>query len=127
MQVKSEPCKSETDDICPQHYDLCGLDTCIDGFLQDKSIAATGFKEFYSCNDACTHSSVPCMAITNKTEYCPHGYWLCEDKLQCVLKGYGLASGDFISNLCDGTEHCKDGSDEHFSQCLEVVLVLITQ
>ena len=26
----------------------------------------------------------------------------------------------FISNFCDGVNHCKDGSDEQFSQCLQV-------
>ena len=29
-QGKSEPCRSKEEAICPQHYQLCGGDTCID-------------------------------------------------------------------------------------------------
>ena len=65
--------------------------------------------------------------MSNKTEYCTPGFWLCGDKAQCVLRGYALAEGDFISNLCDGVEHCKDGSDEHLSQCIEVRFFSRTQ
>jgi len=120
-QGKSEPCRSKEEAICPQHYQLCGRDTCIDSFLQEKSVAASGFPEFYDCNNVCTPSSTPCVSIKNKTEHCPPGYWLCRDNTQCVLQGYHIKGTDeFISNLCDSIAHCKDGSDEEFKQCFKV-------
>ena len=51
------------------------------------------------------------------------GHWLCEDKKQCILTGYHV-NNDFISNLCDGLQHCKDGSDEKFWQCLQVLNIM---
>jgi hypothetical protein len=31
--VKSEPCRAVGEDICPQHFSLCGADTCIDRYF----------------------------------------------------------------------------------------------
>ena len=31
-QVKSEPCLVEGGRVCPQHYQLCGEDSCIDRY-----------------------------------------------------------------------------------------------
>ena len=67
--------------------------------------------------------SLPCLAASNNTHLCPDGYWLCEDAKQCILKGYSfqqLQGEGFISNFCDGMNHCKDGSDEKLGQCLQV-------
>ena len=67
--------------------------------------------------------SEPCKAARNSSLLCPPGYWLCEDQRQCILRGYSFSrqlSEGFISNFCDGVNHCKDGSDEQFSQCLQV-------
>ena len=69
-------------------------------------------------------SSAPCLA-SNKSKVCPGGHWLCEDQQQCILRGhsFSLSSGreGFISNLCDGVRNCRDGSDERFTQCLQVI------
>lgn len=118
-QVKSDPCRAADNFICPQHFILCGSDTCIDRFLQDKAVAATGHPEFFSCGGLCTHHSLPCFSPSNQTLGCQAGYWLCEDQTQCVLRGFQVKQV-FFSNLCDGHTHCKDGSDEAIYECFQV-------
>ena len=117
-------------------------------------MATSGYPEWYDCHGDCTHvyvshcftvslshisphsphssRSEPCEASRNKSLLCPPGYWLCEDQTQCILRGYSFShqlTQGFISNFCDGVNHCKDGSDEQFSQCLQVsptvVMVLV--
>ena len=81
------------------------LVTCV-SFLVEKAVTATGYPEFYDCNNACTHrwavgglvtsvdmyyistpSSVPCPGPGNSTPVCSPGYWLCGDQAQCILHG----------------------------------------
>jgi len=119
-QVKSEPCRVDDTKFCPQHYSLCGIDTCVDRFLQEKSIASTGQPEYYSCQGVCTHSSLPCFSSLNRSLLCLTGYWLCEDMAQCVLLGKLSVEDNHYSSLCDGKIDCKDGSDEGSYQCLQV-------
>ena len=118
FQAKSEPCESVNGRECPQHYELCGDNTCVDSFVQQSWVETTGYPLYYSCRGECNHSSSPCP-LANMTITCPEGYWLCQDNNQCVLSGVQL-DDIFLSSLCDGHIDCKDGSDESYYQCLQV-------
>ena len=49
-----------------------------------------------------------------------HGCPVSKDQAQCILEGL-MVRDTFFSNLCDGTKHCNDGSDEGYHQCLQVI------
>jgi len=117
-QVKSEPCLVGGEVVCPQHFEICGEDTCIDSFVQEKWLVSTGYPLYYSCLGECNHSSTPCL-LSNNSMTCPPGYLLCQDQLQCVLQGLHVRD-IFFSSLCDGHQDCMDGSDESYYQCLQV-------
>jgi len=121
-QLKSSPCRAQGEELCPQHYTLCGADTCIDRFVQARVIQSTGFSDYFSCGGVCTPASLPCTE-DNGTTTCQNGYWLCEDKEQCILKQeIGRERGVSYSQFCDGVSHCRDKSDETYYQCFIVYM-----
>jgi len=120
-QAKSKPCAAAGENICPQHFTLCGADTCIDRFVENLTVSETGYPGFYSCIGVCTPAVVPCRE--NTTVHCQFGYWLCSDQKQCILRNEIAKQGFFFSQLCDGIYHCKDGSDENYAQCFWAYIV----
>ncbi|XP_023345971.1 low-density lipoprotein receptor-related protein 2 [Eurytemora carolleeae] len=122
---KSEPCRDPGENICPQHYILCGADTCIDKFEHGRVLEKTGFPEYFSCSGVCTPASKPCRE--NNTLHCQNGYWMCKGKEECILQEeIGREGSVWFTQLCDGIPQCKDGSDESASQCFKVYSLQIS-
>ena len=66
FQGKSEPCRSKEEAICPQHYQLCGRDTCIDRWWWHV--------QWSQCSDCILASRVVTLPL-----------WLCPDGLQASM------------------------------------------